>query len=99
MYNPYNKGRWYRLFLESDGSKVTVTDSDLEVTLSGSNIKFPANFHIVDRKYDINCVEHDAVSNMIIDLIGYADGSQGIAGPVAKAFDYAYIYVFGYFNA
>lgn len=97
MYNPFSKGRWYRIFMESDGTTSKITDSDLNVSLSGSNLKMPKGFHVVDTKYDINCVAHDAAVNMIIDLIGYADGSQGFPGPVAKAYDYAYIYVFGYF--
>lgn len=97
MYNPYSKGRWYRIFMESDGSVQKITKSDIEASLSGNNIKMPKGFHIVDAKYDINCIEHDAAVNMIIDRVGYADGAQGIAGPVPKAFDYAYIYVYGYF--
>lgn len=97
MYNPFNKGRWYRVFMESDGSKQTIVEDDLGCILHGNNIGTPEGFHIIDTKYDINCVEHDASVSMAIDLIGYADGTEGIAGPVPKAFDWAYIYIFGYF--
>jgi len=98
MYNPHAKGRWYRIFMESDGTKQTVVEDDLGITLNGNNINAPEGFHIVDTKYDINCIEHTGVASMAIDLLGYADGTQGIAGPIPKAFDWAYIYVFGYFH-
>lgn len=98
MYNPYAKGRWYRIFMESDGTTQTIVEDDLGVTLNGNNINAPKDFHIVDTMYDINCVAHTGTANMAIDLIGYADGTEGIAGPVPKAFDWAYIYVFGYFK-
>lgn len=97
MYNPYSKGRWYRIFMESDGTKQTIVEDDLGCIMHGNNIGTPEGFHIIDTKYDINCVEHDASVSMAIDLIGYADGTEGIAGPVPKAFDWAYIYIFGYF--
>lgn len=98
MYNPHSKGRWYRIFMESDGTKQTIVESDINISLSGNNIKMPAGFHVLDTVYDINCIEHEGVANMAIDLIGYADGCEGIAGPIPKAFDYAYIYVFGYYK-
>lgn len=97
MYNPFSRGRWYRIFMESNGTKQTIVDSDIEVSLSGSNLKLPKGFHVIDRKYDINCVEHDSAVAISMDVMGYADGTEGIAGPVPKAFDWAYIYVFGYF--
>lgn len=97
MYNPHSKGRWYRIFMESNGTSQTIVEDDLGVTMHGNNINAPAGFHIIDTVYDINCVEHDGVANMAIDLIGYADGTEGIAGPIPKAFDWAYIYIFGYF--
>ena len=97
MYNPYSKGRWYRVFLESNGTAVTATEKDLDISFSGANIKMPANFVVVDAKYDIHTVAHDGAVTMAIDRISYADGSMGIGGPAAKAFDYGYVYIFGYF--
>lgn len=98
MYNPYVKGRWYRIFIESDGTDKKIIESDIEVTFSGNNIKMPEGFHVIDRTYDINCVEHDAATSIAMDVMSYADGTQGIVGPAAKVFDWAYIYVFGYFK-
>lgn len=98
MYNPYSKGRWYRIFMESDGTTNKITDSDLEITQSGNNLKMPEGFHVIDKKYDIHSVAHDAQVTIAADLIGYADGSQGIQGPQAKAYDWAYIHIFGYFD-
>lgn len=97
-HDPYTlPGRWYKTFLESDGSAVKVTTSDLEVDITGTGIKFPKGFHIVDVKFDINSIEHGAMVTMAQDLYGYADGSQGVYRPVANAFDWANVYVFGYF--
>lgn len=96
--NPYIiDGRWYKIFIESDSDAITVTTSDIDVTVENSYLKFPANFHVVERQYDINSVEHANDVSIAIDLRGFADGTQGIYLPVAAAFDYAYIYVFGHY--
>lgn len=90
-------GRWYKIFIESTGSTVKVTSSDIEVTVDGGYLKFPEGFHIVDRKYDINSIPHSGNVQIAIDLRGFADGTQGIYLPLANAFDYADIYVFGHY--
>lgn len=100
IHHPYDlQGRWYKLFIESDGSTLKLTTSDIEdVDISGTGIKFPIGFHVVDSVYDIHSVPHTGLATMAPDLYGYADGSQGIYKPLAHAFDYANIYVYGYFE-
>lgn len=98
MYNPYEKGRWYRTFLESDGTTLKITDSDLDVSIQGNYLKFPKDFHILDTKYDMNSITHSGNAVITIDVMSFPDGAQGIAKPLATAIDYGYIYTFGYFN-
>lgn len=96
---PYElDGRWYRFFIESNGNIVTVTDGDLEVVEDGSYLKFPENFHIHDRMYDIHSVAGAPAQNLAIDLRIFQDGTQGIHIPLANQFDYGYIYVYGHFD-
>lgn len=97
--NPYIiNGRWYKIFIESDGSTIKVTNSDIDVEIAGSYLKFPANFHIVERQYDINSVPHATDLSIAIDLRGFADGTQGIYLPNVTAFDYANLYIFGHYE-
>lgn len=97
-YDPYKtNGRWYRVFLESNGTAIQITESDIDVTLNGNYLNMPKDFHVVDRKYDINSIEHSGTVTIVPDVAGFADGTQGVITPVAKAFDWAYVYVFGYY--
>lgn len=98
MYNPLSKGRWYRFFIESDGSATTLVESDLEGATETSNyLKFPLGFHIVDQKWDINAIAGGTNSNIVMSRRHYTDGCQGLPTPAPANYDWAYIYVFGYF--
>ena len=97
-YNPYAIGRWYRIFIESDGTdrKITQTDIDAsEIEISGDYLKMPFAFHVIDVKYDIMSSNGGAAS-ALGGLKIYNDGCQAIAIPKADVYDSAYIYVFGY---
>ena len=98
MYNPYSKGRWYRFFVESNGSAINITEKDLEVQNSSSYLQMPEDFHVIDAKYDVHTVAGGTVGNMQQVLRVYNDGRQAISLPAVDHFDYAYIYVFGYFS-
>lgn len=90
------KGRWYRFFIESDGTKGKLTESPMKNAALTSNIlKCDPNFHIVDTKLDVHFI---ASYTLTFTLRYYADGSQGIPVPAAANFDYAYVYVFGYYD-
>lgn len=96
--NPYIiNGRWYQIFIESDNTNVKITQSDIPVTIENGYLKFPSGFHVIERQYDINSIEHSGDVSIAIDLRGFTDGTQGIYLPLAKAFDYAHIYVFGHY--
>lgn len=98
MYNPYAKGRWYRVFIESDGTTPTLTEDDLGCALSNAYLQMPEDFHVVDVKYDIHSVTTAEVktNNMAIRL--YADGKQAITIAPVTNYDWQYVYVFGYFD-
>lgn len=103
MINPkecpaYHHGRWYEFFLESDNG-IKITTSDLEGSyITGSNLAFPKNFHVVDFMMDINPVEIDTASNFNLTLHFFTDSQQGVAIPAANKFDWCRVYVFGYFS-
>ena len=98
MYNPYSKGRWYRFFVESDGSAITITEKDLEGQISANYLQMPKDFHVIDTKYDVHTVAGGSAGNMQYVLRIYNDSSQAVELPAVDHFDYAYIYVFGYFS-
>lgn len=98
MYNPYSKGKWYRLFLESDGVDYTLTNNDIVGGhISGQYFECPEGFHVVDCKFDINTIVNDAAEDLHHITRVYADGTQAIILPKKTKFDWAYIYVFGYY--
>lgn len=94
-YNPYAKGRWYRFFVESDGSVKTLTESDIKgAVLENNLIKLPVGNRILDVIFDINCIP-SATGSMISNEVNLtAEGKQSITLPDASVFDYAYIYAF-----
>lgn len=99
MYNPYAKGRWYRIFLESDGETVTVESDDLNITYSANYLVFPKGFHHIDHKYDISSnFTHESTTGVNKVLRFMTDGSQAIEIPPKTHYDYLHLYVFGYFE-
>ena len=97
-YNPYSQGRWYRLFIESDGSDITLTESDLEdAAVSGTRIKLGEDFHALDVVADVHSTAGTAGA-VAGGIYIYADGQQAVNTPAKDQFDYATIYVFGYFD-
>jgi len=97
-YDPYTKGRWYRFFIESDGNTITMPEKDIAgAAVNGTRIKFDADFTVIDVKYDIHSVSGGAASGIANTVYIYADGKQAVNIPTKDQFDYAYIYVFGYY--
>lgn len=91
------RGRWYRIQLESDGVDYSIASKDIDVEISGTCIVMPEGFHIVDSKSDINSVVNDEASNYYYGQRIYANSKQGVIIPDKTKFDYATIYIFGYF--
>lgn len=98
MYNPHERGRWYRLFIESDGTTALATNDDLGCIVTNSWLECPKDFHILEHKRDIHSVANGGLKTVNEVIRIYADGSQGLAMPDVEKYDYMYIYIFGYFD-
>lgn len=100
MYNPFNKGRYYRFFLESDSKNYTMGPSDLEVELVNGVLTFPTGFHAITYIPDVHLVANSAAGNKLIDNSLYSDitGAVAVAIPDPEIFDHMIGYVFGYFD-
>lgn len=93
------KGRWYHVFVESDGNAYTLTVSDIEgTTINGTHLKTVDGFHVVDFKYDISSEVGGTASGLTHATYLFADGVQGISLPPKAMFDACHIWVFGYFE-
>lgn len=91
------EGRYYKIFIESDGSDINITTSDIEdAEIETSYIQFPSDFRVLDALFDIHSTEADASTTRLRDIKLYTDGTQGINIPPAGNFDYCTIYVLGY---
>ena len=98
-YDPYSYGRWYKFFVESDGTASSITTSDIEgAEISGTYIKTVAGFHILDTIYDITAETGGTASQVQKGVKIYNDGIQAFAIPAVDVYTSATIYVFGYFG-
>lgn len=92
-------GRWYQVFIESDGSAATITtiDDDIELAaiVSNINLKLPANFSVLDYKMDIHA---DASGTYTPSIKTYATDQESITLPPVAAYDYLTVYIYGYYT-
>lgn len=94
-----SKGKWHRIFIESKNDDVIITAQDIDCILDSNGcLAFPEHFHVIDFKYDINSVASDADTIIPYRLKFEDDGTQAINLPLAKSFDYGYVYAFGYYK-
>lgn len=95
MYKPYSVGSWYRFFIESSGSGITITKSDIEGTSIENNaLVLPEGYRVLDVVTDINSIASAMSYATYGDKIIKGDGRQGYLLPSPEAFDYGFIYVF-----
>lgn len=96
-----SRGRWYEVFLESNGSAVSFTKGDIgsagSIVTADNTFAFPADFHLVDVKIDVN-TDTGTEKWWQHRTRMYANGSYGIELPSADNFDYLTIYAFGYYD-
>ena len=96
MYRPRNKGRYYRIFIESTNGSFKITHTDLNgVVVSGNSVKLPLGYHIINVDIDVNTVSGGSASTFGTRKVE-ADGCQAIELCDSKSFDYAEIFVFAY---
>lgn len=97
-YDPYAKGRYYRAFVESDGV-AKLTEKDIEgMDLVDDSIAMPAGFHVVDYIIDFNALAGSAPVDFWKGITILADGRQAVHIPEGTAYDYAHVFIFGYFD-
>lgn len=95
MYKPYSVGRWYRFFIESSGSEITLTKSDIEGTSIENNaLVLPEGYRVLDVVTDINSIASDSGDTTHGYKVITGDGRQGYFLPNTESFDYGFIYVF-----
>lgn len=92
-YNPYEGGRWYKFFIESDGTTVTLTSSDIPGATAGANLTLPYGYAICQRHFEIHS-EDVAVEGPCDWLYIAADGKQFVTLPAASNYDYMTVYLF-----
>lgn len=91
IYDPLNKGRWYRFFIESDGTNVTLTESDIEdATVTTTVLKIPADYKVKTFVYDVEITGGTATQlGLKTATIGWT-----LTLPDKAAYDAGYVYIF-----
>lgn len=92
----YDKGRWYRIFIESDGSNYNVHNNTITGELSGNHLKFKNGFHIITLDIDYTFTKNSGASVVERGLYLYADGTPAANLVTPDKFTSACMYVFGY---
>lgn len=88
-----NKGRWWRIFIESNGSEYVCTDENV-INFSSNHMKLNGiNPVIVSGLYDFTTTEKAVDVTTGIHL--YSDGSIAVTLPPPNTFNSGYIYIFG----
>lgn len=94
----YNKGRWYRIFVESDGTNYVLHENPITTEFSSNHLKLKKNFHVVNYDHDYTFTTTESAMPIDDGLQLYADGSIALNVAKAGTFSSAYLYVFGYFE-
>ena len=94
----YNKGRWYRIFIESDGTNYVLHENQITTEFSSNHLKLKKGFHVVTYGHDYTFITTDSATSIDDGLYLYADGTVSLNVAKANTFSTAYLYVFGYFE-
>ena len=94
----YAKGRWYRIFIESNGTDYVLHDNPITLEFSANHLKFKKNFHVVNYGHDYTFTSTENAISIDDGLYLYADGTAALNIAKANTFSSAYLYVFGYFE-
>lgn len=101
-YKPMMKheGRWYRIFIESDGTAPVITESDIsDCVISDGTLRFPDEFHPIEILTDIHLLTDVSTTPKATGTINISTTSHVYTNiPLKDAFDWVYLYVFGYFT-
>lgn len=95
MYKPFSKGRWYRFVIESNGTELTLTSSDIkDAAIVNNALVLPEGYKVMDVVTDINSIANAASDASQGNKIITDDGKQGYLLPDVTTFDHSFIYVF-----
>lgn len=103
MYKPFSKGRWYKFFIESDGTEFTLTDSDIggvsiDSILSDKNaLSLPLGYKILSVVPILNSIEGNELES-IVNIVVTSTGQQAYLLPPATSFSDIELYVFAVRN-
>lgn len=93
------KGRWYKAFIESDGTDYTLTTCDLsDATITSKVLVLPEGIRHTEVHVDIH-VDAAAAFTYTPQFKGYAAGTQGITLPDADQFDYMTMWFYAFREA
>lgn len=95
--NPlYRNGRWYEAFITSDGTSLTVEQSDVkDILVKEKSIAFPENFHVIEAYTDY--ATKPGKSGSLHPTISVdTKGRQCVSIASAGLFEEVHIYVFGH---
>jgi len=101
QYNPLSYGKWYKFFIESNGSAYTLTTKDIStaaITVTGE-LKLPADFIVCDVSVQPHYVSGGQGTVVPVGNVTVPDQTTGatlIPLPVVDDFDYLTVFVFGY---
>lgn len=96
------QGRWYHVFLESDGSSVAYTlgdigaDSSIQTVDNDYAFCLEADFIVCDYKAAVHVAETTDAEDYTPSIKMYGDGMTGIYLPNPANWDYMDLYIFGY---
>lgn len=94
----YNKGRWYKIFIESNGTDYVLHNNQIAEEFSSNHLKLKKGFHVVTYEHDYKFTTTDSATSIDDGLYLYADGTVSLNVAKANTFSSAYLYVFGYFE-
>ena len=94
----YSKGRWYRIFVESDGTNYVLHENPIALEFSANHLKLKKGFHVVNYGHDYAFITTENAVPIDDGLYLYADGNVALNVAKANTFSSAYLYVFGYFE-
>lgn len=96
MEKPFTRGRWYRFFVESDGTAVTLTEKDdIDASIIDNNLVLPKDFTLAACFNELHTIEANEAN--VCRILYDTDGLTKVELP-AKNFDHGYIYIRGFFN-
>ena len=94
----YNKGRWYRIFIESNGTDYVLHNNQIATEFSSNHLKLKDRFHVVTYGHDYTFTTTENAIPIDDGLYLYADGTVALNVAKANTFSSAYLFVFGYFE-